>query len=119
MFAGEVSGLIGAGAFVAFSADAAGARAQARPARANRDEANGDEANAVTTQAAAPPFEGMLPVRRIGRDSGPREWWELNEQGTVLHGEHTGATLRLGDPIEVRVDRIDAIRGRVDLAPAP
>jgi len=91
VFAGEVSGLIGAGAFVAFSADA----------------------------AAAPPFEGMLPVRRIGRDSGPREWWELNEQGTVLHGERTGATLRLGDPIEVRVDRIDAIRGRVDLTPAP
>ena len=60
----------------------------------------------------------MLPVRRIGRDSGPREWWELNEQGTILHGERTGATLRLGDPIEVRVARVDAIRGRVDLTPA-
>ena len=110
VFAGEVSGLIGAGAFVAFSADQ---RPQA-PARATDPSAN------QTIGSVAPPlFEGMLPVRRIGRDSGPREWWELNEQGTILHGERTGATLRLGDPIEVRVDRIDAIRGRVDLAPAP
>jgi ribonuclease R len=118
VFAGEVSGLIGAGAFVAFSADVTGAPAQARPGRANRDEANRDEAKAVATRAAAPPFEGMLPVRRMGSDSGARDWWELNEQGTILHGERTGATLRLGDPIEVRVDRVDAIRGRVDLAPA-
>jgi ribonuclease R len=109
VFAGEISGLIGAGVFVAFSARQ---RDQATTARATGAEARGDQATATV---AAPPFEGMLPVRRIGPDSGPREWWELNEQGTVLHGERTGATLRLGDPIEVRVDRIDAIRGRVDL----
>ncbi len=52
-----------------------------------------------------------------GRDGG-REWWELNEQGTILRGERTGATLRLGDPVEVRVGRVDSIRGRVDLTPA-
>ena len=57
-FEGEVVGLIGAGAFVAF----------------------GDG------------YEGMLPVRRLRGD-----WWELNEQGTILVGERTGATLRLGD----------------------
>jgi ribonuclease R len=137
-FAGEISGLISAGAFVAFGS--AGAERQA--------------------DAAAPPFQGMLPVRslaavadaaaragssarargargaRDGRGSaqgrrgaggaaqrpadvdGGREWWELGEYGTMLRGERTGARLRLGDAIEVRVARVDTIRGRVDLTPA-
>jgi ribonuclease R len=81
LFGGEVVGLIGAGAFVAF-----GERGQ---------------------------FEGMLPVRRLRGD-----WWELNEEGTILVGTRNGGTLRLGDPIEVRVGRVDAPRGRVDLLPA-
>jgi ribonuclease R len=81
VFPGEVVGLIGAGAFVAF-----GERSQ---------------------------YDGMLPVRRLRGD-----WWELNEQGTVLVGTRSGATLRLGDPIEVKVGRIDAPRGRVDLLPS-
>ena len=55
-------------------------------------------------------YEGMLPVRRLEGD-----WWELNEQGTILAGAHTGATLRLGDPVGVAVDRVQAPRGRVDL----
>jgi ribonuclease R len=58
-------------------------------------------------------FEGMLPVRRLGGD-----WWELNEEGTMLRGERTGSTLRIGDPVSVRVDRVDTARGRVDLVPA-
>jgi ribonuclease R len=63
------------------------------------------------------------PRHAGGRDGGAerdggREWWELNEQGTILRGERTGATLRLGDPVEVRVGRVDSIRGRVDLTPA-
>ncbi len=81
VFEGEVVGLIGAGAFVAF-----GERRQ---------------------------FEGMLPVRRLRGD-----WWELNEQATVLVGTRTGAAIRLGDTVEVSVGRIDAPRGRVDLLPA-
>ena len=56
-------------------------------------------------------FEGMLPVRRM-REGG---WWELNEEGTILYGTRSGATLRLGDPVAVRVDGIEAARGRVDL----
>jgi ribonuclease R len=80
-FEGEVVGLIGAGAFVAF----------------------GDGL----------PFEGMLPVRRMRGD-----WWELNEEGTMLVGAHTGRAVRLGDPVRVRVGGVDAPRGRVDLAPA-
>ncbi len=81
LFTGEVVGLIGAGAFVAF-----GDRGQ---------------------------FEGMLPVRRLRGD-----WWELNEQATMLVGTRSGGMLRLGDPVEVRVGRIDAPRGRVDLLPS-
>jgi ribonuclease R len=81
VFAGEVVGLIGAGAFVAFGEDGR--------------------------------FEGMLPVRRMRGD-----WWELNEEGTMLVGARDGGMIRLGDTVEVRVGRIDAPRGRVDLLPA-
>jgi ribonuclease R len=80
-FEGEVVGLVGAGAFVAF----------------------GDE------EVAA---EGLLPVRRMRGD-----WWELNEEATILHGTRSGATLRLGDPVDVQVGRVDIPRGRVDLYP--
>jgi ribonuclease R len=75
---GEVIGVIGAGAFVAF----------------------GDG------------YEGMLPVRRLRGD-----WWELNEEETMLVGSQSGMALRLGDPVVVQVDRVDAPRGRVDLSP--
>jgi len=78
---GEVVGLIGAGAFVAFGAEGG--------------------------------FEGFLPVRRLRGD-----WWELNEEGTVLRGARGGETVRLGDGVEVEVGRVDAPRGRVDLYPA-
>jgi ribonuclease R len=80
-FEGEVVGLVGAGAFVAF-----GPRGE---------------------------FEGMLPVRRLRGD-----WWELGEEGTILVGTRSGAVIRLGDPVSVRVGAIDAPRGRVDLLPA-
>ncbi|MGZ4313310.1 MAG: ribonuclease R family protein [Solirubrobacteraceae bacterium] len=80
-FEGEIVGLIGAGAFVAF-----GERLQ---------------------------YDGLLPVRRLRGD-----WWELNEQATMLVGTRNGGAMRLGDPVAVRVGRIDAPRGRVDLLPA-
>jgi ribonuclease R len=57
-------------------------------------------------------FEGMLPVRRLTGD-----WWELNEQETMLVGARSGRAVRLGDPVSVRVGQIDAPRGRVDLHP--
>jgi ribonuclease R len=81
VFEGEVVGLIGAGAFVAF-----GSRLE---------------------------FEGMVPVRRLRGD-----WWDLNEEGTALIGSRSGSAIRLGDTLEVRVESIDAPRGRVDLTPA-
>jgi ribonuclease R len=57
-------------------------------------------------------FEGMVPVRRL-----PGDWWELNEQETMLIGSRTGRAIRLGDHVAVRVGRIEAPRGRVDLYP--
>jgi len=74
---GEVAGLIGAGAFVAFEG-----------------------------------YEGLLPVRRLRG-----EWWELNELETMLIGAQGGGRIRLGDPVRVMVEKVDAPRGRVDLAP--
>jgi ribonuclease R len=56
-------------------------------------------------------FEGFLGSRRL------RDWWTLNEQGTALVAEGSGRELRLGDPIDVVVERVEPPRGRVDLAP--
>jgi ribonuclease R len=78
VYMGEVAGVIGAGAFIAFDG-----------------------------------YEGMLPVRRLVGD-----WWELNELETMLVGAGTGERIRLGDPVTVRVEKVDAPRGRVDLVPA-
>jgi ribonuclease R len=55
-------------------------------------------------------FEGFLPRRRIRGDR-----WHLNETETALMGEHSGRAMRLGDPVRVQVDSVDAPRGRVDL----
>jgi ribonuclease R len=57
-------------------------------------------------------FEGLLPARRM------RGWWELNELSTALVADGSGRELRLGDRVEVTVDRVDTARGRVDLVPA-
>jgi len=96
-FAGEVVGLIEAGAFVAFAAPPA---------------PDGDHA-----QAGEAVYEGMLAVRNMQAPSGERDWWEINEQGTILRGERSGTTLRLGDRVLVTVARVDTPRGRVDLLP--
>jgi ribonuclease R len=104
-FVGEVVGLISAGAFIAFGI------------APERVDAQGGE-GARAPHAVSPDYRGMLPVRRMRGADGEREWWELNEQGTILHGESPGSTLRLGDTIEVRVARVEVARGRVDLLPA-
>jgi len=55
-------------------------------------------------------FEGLLPAHRL------HDWWTLNELGTALVAESSGRELRLGDSIDVVVDRVEAPRGRVDLS---
>ncbi len=57
-------------------------------------------------------FEGLLPARRM------RGWWELNELSTALVADGSGRELRLGDRVEVTVERVETARGRVDLVPA-
>jgi ribonuclease R len=106
VFAGEVTGLIGAGAFVAFG-----------PGAAEGTGVGDGDLRGRARGTPTPIYEGMLPVRLMRSEEG-RDWWELNEHSTVLRGQRSGATLRLGDPIEVRVARVDAAAGRVDLAPA-
>jgi ribonuclease R len=56
-------------------------------------------------------FEGFLPARRLHG-----EFFELNNAGTALAGRTTGRTYRLGDPIEVRVERISRHEGKIELA---
>jgi ribonuclease R len=58
-------------------------------------------------------FEGFLPARELRG-----EWWDLNEPGTALVAERSGRTIKLGDPLDVSVKRVEAPRGRVDLVPA-
>jgi len=56
-------------------------------------------------------YEGMLPARRL-----PGERYELDRAEVALVGRGTGArTLRLGDPLKVRVTGVDTARGRADL----
>jgi ribonuclease R len=58
-------------------------------------------------------FEGFLPVRRLGR-----ERFALTEHETTLVGDVSGRRLRLGDSIDVRVERLDSLSGKVELTPA-
>jgi hypothetical protein len=53
-------------------------------------------------------FEGLLPVRRLGR-----ERFEIDRLGVAQVGRTTGRRHRLGDSIAVRVQSIDRARGRV------
>jgi ribonuclease R len=54
-------------------------------------------------------FEGMLPVRRVDG------WWEPDEHESQLVDANSGRAIRLGDPVQVEVARVEPIRGRVDL----
>jgi ribonuclease R len=58
-------------------------------------------------------FEGFLPARRLGGD-----YFEPNELGTALAGRRGRRTYRLGDAIDIRVERIERAEGKVELSPA-
>ena len=82
-FEGEVSGVIGAGAFITFA---------------------GEKADV---------YEGFLPARRVRG-----ERLDLNEHETALIASGSGKRIAVGDPVDVVVDRVERVRGRVDLVPA-
>jgi ribonuclease R len=83
-FEGEVSGVVGAGAFIRFGGELADV------------------------------YEGFLPAREWGG----REYFALDQAETALVGRRSGNRLRIGDPVTVRVNKIETARGRVDLLPA-
>ena len=58
-------------------------------------------------------FEAFLPARRL-----PGDYFESATLGTALVGRRGGGTFRLGDPIHVRVERIERASGKVEVAPA-
>lgn len=80
-FDGEVSGVIGAGAFIRFRGELSDV------------------------------YEGFYPARRM-----PGERFEINDVETALVGLRSGGRVGIGDAIEVRVDSVEAPRGRVDLS---
>ena len=55
-------------------------------------------------------FEGYVPARRL-----PGDYFELNPLATALVGRRSGFSYRLGDPLRVRVERIEKPSGRVSL----
>jgi ribonuclease R len=57
-------------------------------------------------------FDAFLPARRL-----PGDYFEASPLGTALAGRRGGGTFRLGDPIGVRVERIERTSGRVEVAP--
>ena len=83
VFEGEVSGVIGAGAFILF---------------------RGEHADV---------YEGFFPARRM-----PGERFEINDVESALIGMRTGKQVGIGDSIEVKVESVEAPRGRVDLIAA-
>jgi len=112
---GVVVGVISAGAFVAFGLPE-------------------NRALRPTAEADAPPFEGLLALRQLRaaqrseagpgrpaaaarklRGAGVRAHYECNAQGTILHASGAGRSVRIGDPLAVRVGRIETLRGRVEL----
>jgi ribonuclease R len=58
-------------------------------------------------------FEGYLPARRL-----PGDYFELNDLGTAMAGRRAGRTYRLGDPIDVLVEKIEKAEGKVELSQA-
>jgi ribonuclease R len=57
-------------------------------------------------------YEGMLPARRL-----PGGRYELNREEVALVNRGSKASLRLGDPVKVRVAGVDPPRGRAELGP--
>lgn len=57
--------------------------------------------------------EGVVPREALGPDQ-----WHFDEQNQCLLGRHTGAILRLGQTMRVRIVDVRPAGGQLDLAPA-
>jgi ribonuclease R len=60
-------------------------------------------------------FEGFLPARVLS----PDERYQLDDLGLAMVGSRSGHRFRLGDAVDVYVDRVDRATGKVDLRRAP
>jgi hypothetical protein len=89
------------------------APASGQPAQSSRRSASRSGRSAPGGRAAAQRRGGDARGRAPARD-----WWALNELGTILRAQSSGAALRIGDALEVQVVRVEAPRGRVELMPA-
>jgi len=58
-------------------------------------------------------IEGLIRREALGPDV-----WKFDEQTQCLVGRHTGAVVRLAQPIRVRIVEVHAAAGQLDLAPA-
>ena len=56
--------------------------------------------------------EGLVRIERLGQ-----EWFEFDPVRHELRGSASGRVFRLGDALQVRVERVDAVLRRVDLVP--
>jgi ribonuclease R len=56
--------------------------------------------------------EGLCRIERLGQ-----EWFDFDPVRHELRGSASGRVYRLGDALEVRVERVDAVLRRVDLVP--
>jgi ribonuclease R len=56
--------------------------------------------------------EGLVRVERLGQ-----EWFDFDPVRHELRGATTGRVVRLGNPMRVRVERVDVVLRRVDLGP--
>ena len=91
-------------------------RGRARPARVRGRGLRGDRARGRSSRFGGElgdVYEGFLPARRLRG-----ERFDLDETETALVGRRSGRAIRLGDPVSVRVDGVEAARGRVDLVAA-
>ena len=58
-------------------------------------------------------IEGLIRREALGPDV-----WRFDERTQCLAGRHTGAVVRLAQPIRVRITEVHAAAGQLDLAPA-
>ncbi len=56
--------------------------------------------------------EGLVRIEKLGA-----EWLEYDQARQELRGSASGRVFRLGDSMKVRIERVDAVLRRVDLAP--
>jgi ribonuclease R len=55
------------------------------------------------------PIDGLVHISAI-----PGDYWELENGGMGLVGQRTGRRWQLGDPVRVRLNRVDLTQRQID-----